>query len=121
LRRSAISQQRTSFSGRGLKIIGELIKSLDGRFEQKFGTIGSMSIVIFPYRQKGSDGQMEQEVIGLRPAARDADITFEGAGAQAYTCRQTMKGRQFIALIGSERVAWPLPLSRGRRRAEHAG
>jgi two-component sensor histidine kinase len=37
--------------GRGLKIIGELTKALDGRFEQKFGTSGSMSILVFPYSE----------------------------------------------------------------------
>src|SRR3984893_5822709 len=35
--------------GSGLKIVGELIKALDGRFEQKFGTAGSTSILTFPY------------------------------------------------------------------------
>jgi two-component sensor histidine kinase len=38
--------------GRGLKIIGELVKALDGRFEQKFGTGGSTSIVVFPCSQE---------------------------------------------------------------------
>lgn len=37
--------------GRGLKIVGELIKALDGQFEQKFGTTGSMSILVFPYSE----------------------------------------------------------------------
>jgi two-component sensor histidine kinase len=35
--------------GHGLKIIEELVKALDGRFEQKFGTAGSTSILVFPY------------------------------------------------------------------------
>jgi two-component sensor histidine kinase len=35
--------------GRGLKIINELSKALDGRFEQKFEPRGSTSILIFPY------------------------------------------------------------------------
>src|ERR1700732_2060783 len=35
--------------GRGLKIVGELIKGLDGRFKQKFGSRGSTSILVFPY------------------------------------------------------------------------
>jgi two-component sensor histidine kinase len=34
--------------GRGLKIIGELVKALDGRFEQKFGNTGSLSTLVFP-------------------------------------------------------------------------
>jgi two-component sensor histidine kinase len=35
--------------GRGLKIIGELTKGLGGRFEQSFGSRGSMFVVTFPY------------------------------------------------------------------------
>jgi two-component sensor histidine kinase len=35
--------------GHGLKIIEELVKALDGRFEQRFGTAGSTSILVFPY------------------------------------------------------------------------
>ena len=38
--------------GRGLKIIEELTKALDGRFEQKFGTAGSTSILTFPYSER---------------------------------------------------------------------
>jgi two-component sensor histidine kinase len=45
--------------GRGLKIVGELIKALDGRFEQKFGPEGSMSILVFPYSE-GSARPQEQ-------------------------------------------------------------
>jgi signal transduction histidine kinase len=36
--------------GHGLRIIEELIKALDGRFEQRFGTAGSTSILVFPYK-----------------------------------------------------------------------
>jgi len=36
--------------GRGLKIIDELIKGLGGRFEQRFGSQGSTSIIVFPYQ-----------------------------------------------------------------------
>jgi two-component sensor histidine kinase len=43
--------------GRGLKIVGELIKALDGRFEQKFGTAGSMSILVFPYNEGSASPQ----------------------------------------------------------------
>jgi two-component sensor histidine kinase len=35
--------------GHGLKIIEELVKALDGRFEQRFGTAGSTSVLVFPY------------------------------------------------------------------------
>jgi two-component sensor histidine kinase len=34
--------------GRGLKIVHELTKALDGRFDQRFTTGGSTSIVVFP-------------------------------------------------------------------------
>jgi two-component sensor histidine kinase len=35
--------------GRGLRIVNELIKGLDGRFEQTFGSQGSTFVVAFPY------------------------------------------------------------------------
>jgi two-component sensor histidine kinase len=35
--------------GRGLKIVNELAKALDGRFDQNFATAGSTSIVVFPF------------------------------------------------------------------------
>jgi two-component sensor histidine kinase len=38
--------------GHGLKIIGQLVKALDGRFEQKFRTAGSTSMLVFPYNRK---------------------------------------------------------------------
>jgi hypothetical protein len=34
--------------GHGLKIVDELTKALDGRFDQKFGVGGSASILVFP-------------------------------------------------------------------------
>jgi hypothetical protein len=34
--------------GHGLKIVDELTKALDGRFDQKFGAGGSASILVFP-------------------------------------------------------------------------
>jgi two-component sensor histidine kinase len=36
--------------GRGLKIVGELVKGLDGRLDQRFGQRGSFSILTFPYK-----------------------------------------------------------------------
>ena len=38
----------TAAPGRGLSIIGELSRSLGGRFEQRFGPRGSTSILVFP-------------------------------------------------------------------------
>jgi two-component sensor histidine kinase len=37
--------------GRGLKIITELVKALDGRFKQRFGAAGSTSTLVFPTGQ----------------------------------------------------------------------
>jgi two-component sensor histidine kinase len=36
--------------GRGLKIVDELVKGLDGRLDQRFGQGGSFSILTFPYK-----------------------------------------------------------------------
>jgi two-component sensor histidine kinase len=45
--------------GRGLRIVGELAKGLDGRLDQRFGPRGSLSILTFPYKsepqQAGAD------------------------------------------------------------------
>ena len=38
--------------GHGLRIIEELVKALDGRFDQRFGTAGSTSILVFPHSQE---------------------------------------------------------------------
>jgi two-component sensor histidine kinase len=35
--------------GRGLRIVDELVKGLDGRLDQRFGPRGSFSILMFPY------------------------------------------------------------------------
>jgi two-component sensor histidine kinase len=43
------SSQQHVRHGRGLKIVETLAKTLGGRFEQKFGTRGSTSMVAFPY------------------------------------------------------------------------
>ena len=54
--------------GRGLKIIDELTEGLDGRFEQKFGSGGSISIVAFPYSRKCEEQQgLEPKRNGLTP------------------------------------------------------
>jgi two-component sensor histidine kinase len=36
--------------GRGLRIVDELVKGLDGRLEQRFGQSGSLSILTLPYK-----------------------------------------------------------------------
>jgi hypothetical protein len=43
--------------GHGLRIIEELVKALDGRFEQRFGTAGSTSILVFPHSQERQHNQ----------------------------------------------------------------
>jgi two-component sensor histidine kinase len=46
--------------GRGLTIIGELVKALDGRFEQRFGTAGSTSILVAPIGRLTARVMVEQ-------------------------------------------------------------
>jgi two-component sensor histidine kinase len=53
--------------GRGLKIVGELVKGLDGRLDQRFGQRGSFSILTFPYGgepQRGA-GREERDCAGV--------------------------------------------------------
>src|SRR6202022_4274425 len=53
--------------GRGLKIVDELVKSLDGRLDQRFGQSGSLSILTFPYNaepQRGG-GPEERDCAGI--------------------------------------------------------
>jgi two-component sensor histidine kinase len=53
--------------GRGLKIVGELVKGLDGRLDQRFGQRGSFSILTFPYGgepQRGG-GPEERDCAGV--------------------------------------------------------
>jgi two-component sensor histidine kinase len=57
--------------GRGFKIISELVEGLEGRFEQRFGSRGSMFLVAFPYsvpeknyseiRSSGNGGNLRVE------------------------------------------------------------
>jgi two-component sensor histidine kinase len=56
--------------GRGLKIVDELVKGLDGRLDQKFGHMGSRSILTFPYNaepQRGG-GPEERDCAGVAKA-----------------------------------------------------
>ena len=53
--------------GRGLTIVQELVKGLDGRIYQKFGCTGSCSILTFPYNaepQRGG-GPEERDCAGV--------------------------------------------------------
>jgi two-component sensor histidine kinase len=45
--------------GRGLKIVDELVKGLDGRLDQRFGPKGSFSILTFPYGGEPHPGIMK--------------------------------------------------------------
>jgi two-component sensor histidine kinase len=57
--------------GRGLTIVHELVKGLDGRICQKFGHAGSRSILTFPYNaepQRG--GGPEEEIVQVSPTRR---------------------------------------------------
>jgi two-component sensor histidine kinase len=60
--------------GRGLRIVEELSKALDGRFARKFGSAGTTAILIFPYRER------EEET------ARDEALT---AGGEAHRSLRT--------------------------------
>jgi two-component sensor histidine kinase len=44
--------------GRGLRIVDELVKGLDGRLDQRFGPRGSFSILTFPYGSEPYSGIM---------------------------------------------------------------
>ena len=59
--------------GRGLGIVEELSKSLDGRLEQKWGSAGTTATLIFPYaepEQRGrADERPEAGAEGARPCA----------------------------------------------------
>jgi two-component sensor histidine kinase len=45
--------------GRGLRIVDELVKGLDGRLDQRFGPRGSFSILTFPYGGEPHSGIMK--------------------------------------------------------------
>jgi two-component sensor histidine kinase len=45
--------------GRGLRIVDELVKGLDGRLDQRFGSRGSFSILTFPYGGEPYSGIMK--------------------------------------------------------------
>jgi two-component sensor histidine kinase len=65
--------------GRGLKIIEELSESLDGRFEQKFGSSGSWSVLVFP-----CDGDLQ--TIAKKTSQREtAQVSAEMAALDALT------------------------------------
>ena len=44
--------------GRGLRIVDELVRGLDGRLDQRFGPRGSFSILTFPYGGEPYSGVM---------------------------------------------------------------
>jgi two-component sensor histidine kinase len=46
--------------GRGLKIIGRLVKALDGRFEQRFGRAGSISTLVVPIGRPAARARVGQ-------------------------------------------------------------
>jgi two-component sensor histidine kinase len=57
-------------AGRGLRIVEELSKAIDGRFERKFGSAGTTAILIFPYREPGKRTLGEHEevaALGVEP------------------------------------------------------
>jgi two-component sensor histidine kinase len=48
--------------GRGLKIVDELVKGLDGRIDQRFGQSGSLSILRFPYKSEPQQAGHEEKI-----------------------------------------------------------
>jgi two-component sensor histidine kinase len=58
--------------GRGLRIVDELAKDLDGRIYQKFGHTGSRSILTFPYEAEPqtAGGPEERDGAGVATATR---------------------------------------------------
>jgi two-component sensor histidine kinase len=47
--------------GRGLKIVDELVRGLDGRLDQRFGQSGSFSILTFPHQGEPRQAGAEQK------------------------------------------------------------
>jgi hypothetical protein len=47
--------------GRGLKIVHELVKGLDGCLDQRFGQRGSLSILTFPYKGDSQQAGSEEK------------------------------------------------------------
>jgi two-component sensor histidine kinase len=65
------SAQENVRQGRGLKIIEELVNALDGRFEQKFGTAGSTSTLVFPTGgQHNRPDKIDRSACEIRHEAR---------------------------------------------------
>ena len=48
--------------GRGLKIVDELVKGLDGLLDQRFGQRGSLSILTFPYKGEPQKAGPEEKI-----------------------------------------------------------
>jgi two-component sensor histidine kinase len=64
------SAPKEMLRGRGLKIVDELVKGLDGRLDQRFGQRGSFSTLTFPYNaepQRGG-GPEERSYAGVAKA-----------------------------------------------------
>jgi two-component sensor histidine kinase len=55
--------------GRGLRIVEELSKALDGRFERRFEPTGTAAILTFPYREPENGRAQHEEAPGRYRAA----------------------------------------------------
>jgi len=60
--------------GRGLRIVEELSRSLDGRFERRFSPSGSVSTLVFPYVEQSSQ------------TARTARADHDQVGRSQWPC-----------------------------------
>lgn len=56
--------------GRGLRIVEELSKALDGRIARKFGSAGTTSILVFPYREREEGTAGDEELTAGGEARR---------------------------------------------------
>ena len=80
--------------GRGLKIIDELTKGLGGRFEQRFGSQGSISIIVFPC-DNGQQTTMSKQKVALAISGRHPDrgfSTFPGSVCRREGCKNGLPG-----------------------------
>jgi hypothetical protein len=63
--------------GRGLRIVEELSRSLDGRVERRFGPRGSISTVIFPYGHQKTEALREPPRALIRESQSSAEDRAE--------------------------------------------
>jgi two-component sensor histidine kinase len=73
--------------GRGLKIVDELVKGLDGRLDQRFGQSGSLSILTFPYKGEPQQAGHEEETDAVRVRGAALNVREDHLYAQSSQMR----------------------------------